>query len=399
MKKRGLLSYLVLGLTLACLAAVGFSALSNVGLAQEAPAATNLSLEQKAYLAEAEHLRRTLGHAVWSGWDQVDIPDIVYNQEYAFVLGYPDPPAGWFKVPDGPRRGGAWQSVPEDLFEGATYYRQRLPGEQVTPEAFTVLVGDRWLASAPTRSWLQTSFRLQIADQLPPVIDRIVPYRIIVPLFTGNVDKYISLVLHESFHAYQGMQAPERLAAAERATQAASSYPWGQPDMASYWDRETELLAQALESHDGDETRALVRQFLAQRAQRRQNFELQARFVDYERLREWLEGCAKFVELDIWKAAFIAPNYQPLESIQMLPDFDNYDTFERAWSQEVAQLQRSAGQQSDTLFYYTGMAQAFLLERLYPDWQTRVMEDDVDLETLLQEVIGDRAAFSRPALE
>ena len=399
MKKRGLLSYLVLGLTLACLAAVGFSALSNVGLAQEAPAATNLSLEQKAYLAEAEHLRRTLGHAVWSGWDQVDIPDIVYNQEYAFVLGYPDPPAGWFKVPDGPRRGGAWQSVPEDLFEGATYYRQRLPGEQVTPEAFTVLVGDRWLASAPTRSWLQTSFRLQIADQLPPVIDRIVPYRIIVPLFTGNVDKYISLVLHESFHAYQGMQAPERLAAAERATQAASSYPWGQPDMASYWDRETELLAQALESHDGDETRALVRQFLAQRAQRRQNFELQARFVDYERLREWLEGCAKFVELDIWKAAFIAPNYQPLESIQRLPDFDNYDTFERAWSQEVAQLQRSAGQQSDTLFYYTGMAQAFLLERLYPDWQTRVMEDDVDLETLLQEVIGDRAAFSRPALE
>jgi hypothetical protein len=399
MSKKRLFSYLLLGLSLACLAAVALSAISNVGLAQEAPAATTLSEDEKAYLAEAEHLRRTLGHAVWSGWDQVDIPDIVYNQEYAFVLGYPDPPAGWFKVPDGPQRGGAWQSVPEDLYQGETYYRQKLPGEQVTPEAFTVRVGDRWLASAPTRAWLQAGFRLQIADQLPPVIDRIVPYRVVVPLFTGNADKYITLVLHESFHAYQGMQAPERLAAAERVIQAANSYPWDQPDMASYWDRETELLAQALESREGDETRALVRQFLAQRFQRRQKFDMQARFVDYERLREWLEGSAKFVELDIWKAAFIAPNYQPLEAVQKLPAFDSYDTFERAWSQEVAQLPRAADQESETLFYYTGMAQAFLLERMYPDWQTRLMEDGVYLETLLQEVIGDRAAFTGPALK
>jgi hypothetical protein len=401
MRKKRLFLSLVIGLTIVCLTAVAVSALSNVGLTNQAPVTDRLSGQDKAYLVEADHLRRTLGHAVWPGWDQVEIPDIVYNQDYAFVVGYPDPPAGWFKVPDGPQRGGAWQSVEGDQFQGETYYRQKLPSGQITPEAFTVKVGDRWLASLPTRTWLQRSLQNQIADQVPPLMNRVVPYRVIVPFFAGNVDKYVTMSLHESFHAFQGMQAPERLAAAERAMQLASGYPWEEQGIRAYWQRETELLAQALEARDADETRALARQFLAQRYERRQQFGLQADFVDFERQREWLEGCAKFVELDVWKVAFIAPSYQPVEATRSLPDFDSYRTFERAWSQEVAQLKRAAGQESDSLFYYTGMAQAFLLERMYPGWQARIMEKGIFLEDLLQVVIGDRAAFasSEPVLE
>jgi hypothetical protein len=401
MRKRRLLFSLVLGLMIVCLTAVVVSAFSNVGLSNRAPVADRLSEQDKAYLVEADHLRRTLGHAVWPGWDQVEIPNIVYNQDYAFVVGFPDPPAGWFKVPDGPRRGGAWQPVESDLFQGETYYWQKLPGGQITPEAFTVKVGDRWLASLPARDWLRTSLQNQIADQLPPLVNRIVPYRVIVPLFTGNADKYVTMILHESFHTYQGMQAPERLAAAERAMQTTGGYPWEKQGIRAYWQRETDLLAQALEARDADETRALARQFLAQRYDRRQQFDLQADIVDYERQREWLEGCAKFVELDVWKVAFIAPSYQPVEAIRSLPDFDDYRTFERVWSQEVAQLKRAAAQESDSLFYYTGMAQAFLLERMYPGWQTRIMEEGIYLEDLLQAVIGDRAAFasSQPVLE
>jgi hypothetical protein len=401
MRKRRLFLSLVIVLTIVCLTAVAVSALSNVGLANQAPAADRLSEQDKAYLLEADHLRRTLGHAVWPGWDQVEIPNIVYNQDYAFVVGYPDPPAGWFKVPDGPQRGGTWQSVEGDLFRRETYYWQKLPSGQITPEAFTVKVGNRWLASLPTRTWLQRSLQNQIADQVPPLVNRVVPYRVIVPLFTGNVDKYITMILHESFHAFQGVRAPERLAAAERAMHVANRYPWEEQGIRAYWQRETELLAQALDARNADETRSLARQFLTQRYERRQHFSLGAAIVDFERQREWLEGCSKFVELDVWKVAFIAPSYQPVEAIRSLPDFDDYRTFERAWSQEVAQLKRAAVQESDSLFYYTGMAQAFLLERMYPGWQTRIMEEGIYLEDLLQVVIGDRAAFasSVPVLE
>ena len=30
---------------------------------------------------------------------RLDIPVMVYDAEYAFLVGYPDPPPGWFKMP------------------------------------------------------------------------------------------------------------------------------------------------------------------------------------------------------------------------------------------------------------------------------------------------------------
>ncbi len=40
----------------------------------------------------------------------------------------------------------------------------------------------------------------------------------------------------------------------------------------------------------------------------------------------------------------------------------------------------------DGRFYYTGFAQAVLLDRYAPDWQSQIFEDDVSFDTLLSNI-------------
>ena len=61
------------------------SALSNLGLPQHSTVVETLSQADKIRLAEVQHLRRTVGDAVWPGWGQADIPVITYNEAYAFL--------------------------------------------------------------------------------------------------------------------------------------------------------------------------------------------------------------------------------------------------------------------------------------------------------------------------
>ena len=80
-----------------CLILAAISAFINRSLpAQSAPLA-QLSEAEKTRLAEFFQVRRQLGDTVWPGWGTADIPVVVYNEAYAFLLAYPDPPAGWIK--------------------------------------------------------------------------------------------------------------------------------------------------------------------------------------------------------------------------------------------------------------------------------------------------------------
>ena len=187
--------------------------LSNRSLPQTSRVVEKLDDASKAYLLEAEHLRRSLGESVWPGFGQVDdIPAILYNEDYAFLTGYADPPDGWIKVPAGQHRGGPWEPVPEDTLNGAVYYRQILPAGGVTPEAFTVLVGERWVFSLSTLEWTRIGLRNTIRDDLPEPLQPFFPYALFINNLVSGSDQYVSLMLHEAFHAFEGMQAPERSA-------------------------------------------------------------------------------------------------------------------------------------------------------------------------------------------
>lgn len=396
---RRTLTLVIAGLLLLCLVAASVSALINRNLPTGSQVVDRLSDLEKARLAEVFHVRRTLGDVVWPGWRQADIPVILYNEEYAFLVGYPDPPSGWVKVPDRDVRGGPWEVVPNDAFEGQPYYRQRLPASGVTPEAFTVLVGERWVASMTTKEWTRISLMNQIREDVPPLFEPVFPYRLASRALIASSDWHMCGVLHESFHAYEGMMAPERLVDAEMAVKRNEArYPWDDPALREAWQVELDLLAQALQAASDEEAAELTRQFLAQREQRREGNNLDAASMDYERQREWAEGLAKYVELAMWREAATGSDYEPSPALADDPDFREYTTFERRWSQEVSQMRRMADDEGDGRFYYSGMAQAILLDRLMPGWKERILTEDVWLEDLLGEAIQQWAgqAIQRP---
>ncbi len=69
------------------------------------------------------------------------------------------------------------------------------------------------------------------------------------------------------------------------------------------------------------------------------------------------------------------------------PGFHNYTNASQRWSQEIDQIRRMASNSGDTRFYYSGLAQAALLDRLAPEWKTKIMNEDVFLEALLEDAV------------
>ncbi len=386
MKSKGRIRRIVLVIALVslalCLGLVGLSVSSNLLAPGHSTVTDRLSNLDKARLAEALRLKRSIGDELWPGWGRADIPVILYNEEYAFLVGYPNPPPGWIKVPQQLARGGPWELVPGEDLQGAPYYRQRLPSPNITPEAFTVLVGRRWVASMPTREWFTIGLAEPLREQFGPIL----PYRLAARFLAGSTDKYISLILHESFHAYAGATAPERLAAAERIVASEKDYPWSDEKLRAAWRTELNLLATALQTGDEAERRGLARDFLAQRTARRQDNHLDATAVDVERQREWLEGLAKYTELEMWRRAATG-NYKPGLTPAQDSDFNNYTLAEQSWAQEIDQLKRMADNLDDNCFYYSGMAQSALLDRLMPGWQARALTGNTMLEDLVREAV------------
>ena len=380
--------WVVGGMVGLCLLATAVSALSNVGLPDRSAQVDHLSENQKALLAEFLQVRATLGEQVWPGWGELGSPLVVYNEAAAFLVNYPDnnPPDGWLKGPHMATQGGTWQPVTDDNFGGQSYFRQNLPVTGETPQAFTVIVGEQWAASMTTKEWTAIGLRQQIRQDLPAPLAAIVPFRLVNRLLVRGSDGYISLLAHESFHAFQGTAVPERLASAEKSLAAEAAYPWQDDGLQADWQAELDLLAAALAAESEAETSVLTSQFLSQRQQRRQAAGLTDAQIDFERQREWLEGLARYVELEIWRQA-AQSNYQPIPALVDDIDFDEYSGFDTRWSQEVDQIGRMANDDGEGRFYYTGMAQAVLLDRLLPGWKGTAFADGVFLEDLLETAV------------
>ena len=60
----------------------------------------------------------------------------------------------------------------------------------------------------------------------------------------------------------------------------------------------------------------------------------------------------------------------------------------RAWADQIRQLRTMARAEGDSRFYYTGLAQAAVLDRLAPGWQAQAFEPGVWLEDLLRAAVA-----------
>jgi len=221
-------------------------------------------------------------------------------------------------------------------------------------------------------------------EMVPSPINQIIPYRLLIQ----PTEVHISGLLHETFHVYQTIVALDKLDQAENRYTFDGEYWEIDENMHDEWKEEINLLAQALKAENDEEVISYVTQFLEKREQRRVKHNLDNDLINFECLIEWEEGLAKYVEVAIWKQAFSSPNYKSLPEMSQDPDFKDYDNFEQRWRQEIMTMKNQASQEGDTRFYYTGMAQGFLLDRLLPDWKTHIMAENVWLEELLQEAIG-----------
>lgn len=385
-KMRKILIYFTLSLAGLCLLLAAVSAISNLSLPDESQTVEVLEQADKIRLAELRHLVRSAGDIVWPGFGETEFAMVVYNESYAFVAGCPDPADGWIKVPADLRRGGPWEVTPGDTFYGEPYYRQVLRGG-VTPEAFTVRVGDCWACSLQTLPWMQINLVRYLRQDLPPVLEPIFPYRLFASQAIDGSDAYIAALAHEAFHAFQGMSVPQKFASAEQfGEENRQGYPWTDAALEKDWQTELDLLSAAMGAAGKEEAAQAAQQFLEQRSARRKHAGLNQNQVDFEQQREWLEGLAHYVEVEIYRQGSLE-SYVPLPETGNLEDFDGYQEFEKRWSREVDQVRRMASDTGSGRFYYSGMAQAYLLDRLSPGWKERGFTDGVWLEDLLAQAV------------
>lgn len=365
---RRILLFIMLGLFVACLAGAGLVALSNQNLPDSIAESDRLSSLDKARLAEALHLKQTLGDRVWPGFAAAEIPILLWNRDYSFLYGdnINSPPA-------------AWQEVPGDTFQGQPYYRRA----STDPQNFAVQVDDQWVASIGTKLEADLFVREMIQGSIPSPVNQVIPYRLLIQ----PSEVQISAVQHEAFHVFQLANAPVRFEDAELAYPDGSRYWAIDSAMGDAWRAEIDALAQALDADSDEQAAVLAGQFLNQRRARRQDHGLGPDMIAFERRFEWLEGLAKYVELESWRQAAGSDGYQPLPAMAEDPDFDGYAGFDGRWSQEIGQMKRQADQEGDTRFYYTGMAQAVLLDRLLPGWKEQVMKEGIWLEDLILQAV------------
>lgn len=382
---------IVVSLVGLCLVMVIAVAMMNTLSSDQANNLDRLSKLDKIRLAEAFHLRQSLGDEMLPGFSQAEIPVVLYNENYAFLVGLSDPADGWRVVPSGKQLGSAWEIIPGDDFFGQPYYRQKLPASGETPQGFTVQVGYRWAASLGTLDYLWAWGVDDLQKQLPEWLQPIVPVRFFVRnLLLAGSDMYTTDLLHESVHAYQGIRAEQTLKAAETvyATDK-SAYSYADEDFQANWQAELKLLNDALKTADEDKARQLAREFLQQRNHRRESARLANSLIQMEQLKEWEEGIAKYSELMAYRLAGNQNGYQPFTETTQDPEFNSYRGGQKKWDNEIQQILREAGVEGDGRFYYTGFAQAVLLDRFAPGWQVRLFDDGVTLEGLLAEAMDD----------
>ena len=166
-------------------------------------------------------------------------------------------------------------------------------------------------------------------------------------------------------------------------------YPWENDNLREDWQRELDLLARVA-SGDRRGNLSTGRGFLAVRYSRRLSAELSADLIGFERQREWVEGIGRYAELSVYRLGRASSGYVPSEEIHDDPRFHQYEKFENRWNREIDQMKRMASDGDESRFYYTGMAQAVLLDRLDPDWKGRLFEPGVWLEDLLSDASSNR---------
>lgn len=314
-----------------------------------------LSEKDKESIKEFINIKTALGDKIWLGIDDIDIPVVVFNDKYEFLVGY----SGEIKN---------WDTVNEDNFYGEVYYRRLAENFQ----AFTVKINDLWAGSMPTIGYLNKDLFLMLRKELPMPINKLIPYQMI----RRPQDFYMTAIMHECFHAYQANESPNKFQQSENNYKLKNKYPFYDEKLNELFTQEGQILSNALLAEDRNEMLKLAKEFLDIRDERRSY--LTPNLINYEQTFEWLEGLAKYVEIKTYEVALSEQKNLSLKYNKKMP----------YWNTEIENIKRLGSLESETRFYVSGMAQAKLLEKLGVNWEEKIMDDNIYFDDILRDIIN-----------
>ncbi len=299
-----------------------------------------IPLSDKTALAEALSIKIEWGEDLWPGFGGMEIPVIIYDDDFEYLFGEPNPPA-------------PWEIVESDDFLGNPYFRR----PAVSPQSFAVDLGRRWAGSLSSLSRMK----------------RKIPMRL-------DPEWYNLGLIHEIFHAFQAESAPKAFTAARSAYALESRYPFQDKEFAAAWNAEGAALSKAMKASGRSEIRAGADEFLRTRDARRKAAGLTDDLINFERRLEWLEGLAKYVEI---RADELAVARSDQESYARYRNGLHFLV-----QADFARLDKALGRQNgDLRFYLSGMAMARLLDRLDPNWKTKALKENGMIEDLLRSAL------------
>jgi hypothetical protein len=183
------------------------------------------------------------------------------------------------------------------------------------------------------------------------------------------------LAAHEAFHVFQTVARSAHSYMGERENSfMVSSYPVYDTINEANIALEGVLLERALSAHTVQQARAFARQFSAVRASRQRK--LGHGTAEFEQKTEGNEGLAEYALLRTRNAIDgVAPGLPPQSLLQ-----------------DLRRLTTDLTRSIRLRYYLTGSAQAFLLDRIDPEWKNTFLEERVFLDELIARASGALAS-------
>lgn len=321
----------------------------------------SLTPEEMVLASEIRNIIVIYGAEVWPGWEKSASPLLLRKGEYDYLIGHPQPASSFEEIP-----GLIINNEPVLRMKG-----HLIP----VPVATSWQVNEVWVAAIPVR------------DEFQQAIDEALGEGVIV---LDDVS-YIRAVTHEAFHSFHMSMysSPDDL---PKIAVRSGDLSWyeslleskrAELDMALL--KEARVLKEALSENATDEyITERVAEFLQLRQARREALPEYA--VEFEQGIEWLEGAARYADTQLLMVVGASDNIQSAEARAI--DL-HYPSGEEVWDEFRAQLNdldSFPGSYRDWL-YVLGAAQMFVLDRLVPDWQSRMFDGGLPPETLLLELL------------
>lgn len=318
-----------------------------------------LSSSEKHLLDEALWLKRNKGNIIWPNFGDTQIPVLLYNDQYEFLIGISSPQEGWTKVEGSP-------------FNGSPYYKKK----SRNPQTFTVQIGNQWVSSLGIRNVANRDSFLSMRDQLPPFIAQLYPYQ----YATVTPDLHVISILQEQFHAFQAIENSHHFKNAVHSFWFGKDYPYKNPQISKLWNTEGLLLLKALKSSNRDTLKSCIRRFLEIRSIRRNSPDMKREFISLEQNIEWLEGLSKYTGYRFYNLATVRRDK---------PVFVHYRKENPRFLQDMDQVRGGLGNINGIKrFYLSGAIQAMILDKLGAAWKPAILSNETNLEDLLSKGIN-----------